>query len=385
MRTRSLDVVVACILPGLLIGLPLLGVILAGKPIAQYTEIPPTTHYVPHAAFSWLAFIVLAAIIVVVILPFVVRTVSSRLLSELLSSPSASDSRPSAFLARFPRWGWLGIILGAAAWVLAWNRFAWFAPFQTFTFSPLWFAYIIVINALVQWRTGQCMMLNRPRYFLCLFPVSAGFWWFFEYLNRFVQNWYYVGVEGLAPLQYFLFATLPFSTVLPAVLGTYDLLASFPGSAAGLDKFAPLNARRPRLTATAALALFCIGLAGIGIWPDYLFPLLWLSPVFIITSLQALQGRDTVLTPIRKGNWQRVFRLALAALICGFFWEMWNFHSMAKWIYAVPFVGRFHIFEMPLLGYAGYLPFGIECAVIGDMVRRVLSNESDEEPNRCVD
>jgi hypothetical protein len=58
---------------------------------------------------------------------------------------------------------------------------------------------------------------------------------------------------------------------------------------------------------------------------------------------------------------------------------MWNFHSLAKWIYAVPFVNRFHLFEMPLLGYAGYLPFGLECAVIGDMVGRVIMGESDKQ------
>jgi hypothetical protein len=28
---------------------------------------------------------------------------------------------------------------------------------------------------------------------------------------------------------------------------------------------------------------------------------------------------------------------------------------------------------MPLLGYAGYLPFGLECAVIGGMLERLIS------------
>jgi hypothetical protein len=43
---------------------------------------------------------------------------------------------------------------------------------------------------------------------------------------------------------------------------------------------------------------------------------------------------------------------------------MWNYYSQAKWIYTVPYVNRFKIFEMPILGYAGYLPFGLECAVV---------------------
>ena len=59
---------------------------------------------------------------------------------------------------------------------------------------------------------------------------------------------------------------------------------------------------------------------------------------------------------------------ALAALVCGFFWEMWNYFSLARWTYSVPLVQRFQLFEMPLLGYAGYLPFGLVCAIIGDAI-----------------
>jgi hypothetical protein len=49
---------------------------------------------------------------------------------------------------------------------------------------------------------------------------------------------------------------------------------------------------------------------------------------------------------------------------------MWNYYSYAKWIYTIPYVQRFEIFEMPLLGYAGYLPFGLACAVIAGMIDR---------------
>ena len=55
---------------------------------------------------------------------------------------------------------------------------------------------------------------------------------------------------------------------------------------------------------------------------------------------------------------------ASAALVCGFFWEMWNYWSEARWQYDIPYVGQFHVFEMPLLGYAGYLPFGLMCATV---------------------
>ena len=48
-------------------------------------------------------------------------------------------------------------------------------------------------------------------------------------------------------------------------------------------------------------------------------------------------------------------------------WELWNFGSAAKWHYAIPYVERFRLFEMPLLGYVGYLPFGVLCVLVADV------------------
>ena len=48
-----------------------------------------------------------------------------------------------------------------------------------------------------------------------------------------------------------------------------------------------------------------------------------------------------------------------AALFAGFWWECWNFHALPKWIYTVPYVGFWKIFEMPVLGYIGYPFFGL--------------------------
>jgi hypothetical protein len=61
-----------------------------------------------------------------------------------------------------------------------------------------------------------------------------------------------------------------------------------------------------------------------------------------------------------KGDWRQVYSLWIGVLITGFFWEMWNYYSMPKWVYSVPGVDFLHIFEMPLLGYGGYMPFALE-------------------------
>jgi hypothetical protein len=37
---------------------------------------------------------------------------------------------------------------------------------------------------------------------------------------------------------------------------------------------------------------------------------------------------------------------------------------------------------MPLLGYAGYLPFGLECAVVGSLLAGVIAGaESKKDPS----
>jgi hypothetical protein len=214
------------------------------------------------------------------------------------------------------------------------------------------------------------MLKSTPVYFLSLFPLSAVFWWFFEYLNRFVQNWEYQSPQFSAA-EYFWYATLSFSTVLPAVLGTRDLILQAGWIQNSYKKFWICHWPRPKLLAIFTLIISLIGLAGIGIWPDYLFALLWVSPVLIIFSFQGLMNEPHVLTGVARGDWRLVISSALAALICGFFWEMWNYFSYARWIYRIPFVHRFQVFEMPFLGYAGYLPFGLQCTVVGEMLARL--------------
>ena len=51
-----------------------------------------------------------------------------------------------------------------------------------------------------------------------------------------------------------------------------------------------------------------------------------------------------------QGDWRPVVALCLGALLCGFFWELWNYYSYPKWTYFTPGVDFWYIFEMPLVG-----------------------------------
>ena len=387
-------------LTGMLVGLPVLGVYVAGYPVERYLEFPPQTRFVQHEPFSWLACAAMISAIAAVVVPLAICVLKCCFRSHREAGSPA--------VGRFPWWGWAAVGTGLVSWIAAWTRFSWLAGLQAHTFVPLWLSYVVTINALTYRKNGHCMMIDHPGFFVVLFPMSAAFWWYFEYLNRFVQNWYYVGSEYGA-WAYFGLATVSFSTVLPAALGTRELLLSYcwirptsnagktprvvipPGSRDQSDL--PLS-RPTRLTAERCngeseietlqtdgwrrfvpwfvLGLAGIGLALIGVLPNYLFPVVWVSPALIIVSLQAVLGEHHIVSDMLEGIWHPSVSAALAALVCGWFWEMWNYHSLAKWEYSIPFVDRFHLFEMPILGYAGYLPFGLECLVVGLMLEGLM-------------
>jgi hypothetical protein len=117
------------------------------------------------------------------------------------------------------------------------------------------------------------------------------------------------------------------------------------------------------------------GLFLMSFYPTWLCAVIWLSPLVILTVMLDLLGIWTPFTPIKKGNWTPVLFMALTYLVEGFLLEGQNFVSATHengvlqtdypgyWVYNVPFVNRFHIFEMPVVGFYGYLPFGIYCLV----------------------
>jgi hypothetical protein len=151
------------------------------------------------------------------------------------------------------------------------------------------------------------MMLDQPRIFVWLFPVSAVFWWSFEYLNRFVQNWHYVGAQTLTSWDYFIQATVPFSTVLPAVLSTRELLSTFPRLSAGMDRLPAFHIRHLHMVGWGVLLLACGGLVSLGIWPHYAFPLVWLAPLALMTSIQLVTGAETIFSATPRGDWRSLW------------------------------------------------------------------------------
>ncbi len=271
----------------------------------------------------------------------------------------------------WPIHGWVGIILILIFWPLNW-----FLPgLRThWGFFPLWLGYSLTIDAMVFYRKHTSLFTRSWKKYIALFLLSAPAWWLFELINERTQYWHYTAREAFTDFEYFAFATLSFSTVIPAVFGTAEWIGSFawiqrmrPGPKFGTDKH-------------TTLIFFVLGwtmLALMFIWPAYFPAFTWMSLYFIIDPVNVWLGNPSLLGYTEKRDWRPVIALWTASLVCGFFWEMWNIYANPKWIYTVPFVDFWHIFEMPLLGYLGYLPFALELFAMYHLLMGLTGTEKN--------
>lgn len=262
-------------------------------------------------------------------------------------------NRPVIVLTKAPH-GLLGITLIAVFWPLNWTL-----PGNptAYLFFPLWLGYILAVDALVLHRSGTSLLRRSPRDFVLLFVLSAPAWWAFEVINWRTQNWEYLGSTTFSDFEYILLCSVSFSTVMPAVFETAELVRTF----RWIERF--VGGGRIQPTRSVCVGLLFAGLTMFGLvlaWPRYCYPLVWVSLFMILEPVNVWLGRRSFLDALRHGDWRPVISLSLAALICGFFWEMWNSLSWPKWVYHTPGAQFLHVFEMPLLGYGGYLPFAWE-------------------------
>ena len=248
----------------------------------------------------------------------------------------------------------LGLALVAVSWPANWLL----EGMRThLLFFPLWLGYVLFVDGLVARRTGDSILTRSPRGFAGLFFASIPIWWLFELLNVRLQNWEYVGSEEFGTVEYALLCSISFSTVLPAVLETAEWFRSF----GWVERLArgPVVVPSRRLLRGSILAGVASLLAML-LWPGVFYPFAWISLVLLLEPLCRALGRHSLLSDLERGDWRPWVSLWCGVLVCGFFWEMWNAWSFPKWVYHVPGVDFLRVFEMPILGYLGYLPFSLE-------------------------
>lgn len=263
----------------------------------------------------------------------------------------------------------IGLGLIAIFWYASWTHLG---VLGEYSFFPLWLGYILTVDALVVWRTGTSVLTRNPREFIGWFLLSTPVWWIFEFHNYFLENWHYLGARELTFWEMVVVGTLDFSTVVPAVFETAALIQSFEF----INRFRDgvrihLQKQHLWLLMYIAVALF----AGVLFLPRYFFAFTWIWLFLFVDALNFLRGRASLLEQATYGDGRTLGALALAGLVCGFFWEMWNIFALPKWYYTVPFVGFGKIFEMPILGYGGYIPFAWELYALYQFVAGVIDRQ----------
>jgi hypothetical protein len=269
----------------------------------------------------------------------------------------------------FPLHGRIGLVLLIVFWTMNWTlpglRTHWI-------FFPLWLGYCLTIDGLVNLRKGTSLLSRSWKMYIGLFFVSAPVWWLFEALNFRLQNWHYVGAELFTPFGFWFWATINFTTVVPAVFGTAELAGSF----AFFHKPKRGPVIRPERRTT--LFFFLLGwalLVTMLVWPRLFFPFAWLSVFFILEPINIWLGHRSLTEWTARGDWRPILALWAGVLLTAFFWEMWNYLSYPKWIYQIPWGGCCKVFEMPLLGYGGYLPFALELYAMYHLIAGLLGEK----------
>ncbi len=254
----------------------------------------------------------------------------------------------------FRLYGFLGIILIVLVEI---NFFLKIEPFASKYFILVWIGYILVIDSLVYKLRKRSLIMNYRYQFIGLFLASIVFWWIFELINLKVGNWNYNGIKGISALGNTLWKTIYFSTVLPAFFETYELIRSVHlFDKIKLHKKHKITKNFLHLMNLIGIITFLLPL----IFPEYFYPLIWLTFFFILDPINYLHKQPSVIGHLKDKKLVIPLSLLLAGIIMGFFWEFWNYLAVTKWYYDIPFLSFFKIFEMPIFGYLGYFPFAFE-------------------------
>jgi hypothetical protein len=279
------------------------------------------------------------------------------------------DSPPAPALIAYPIWFWIGAVFTLFFWWLMWEKVTVFGDLVYYAFTPLWWGFILVLDGLVYRRNqGSSLLSKKPKTVFISSVVSVFGWYFFEYYNYFaLGNWYYPnGHMAALPHSTIVFLFLiAYTTVWPAVFEWYTLLNTFPRLVARYSQGPKISIPGNWLIWPALAAIFVMVF-----YPYPLFWVLWIGPLFVLSGALINQKVWTPFTALAEGNWSPLLLVAIGSLFNGFFWEVWNYGSAHPqtwlqtnpnyWIYDIPYVNVIHIYaEMPLLGYFGYMPFGL--------------------------
>ena len=274
--------------------------------------------------------------------------------------------------------GWLGlaIILGAEAALFGGQ------PLVAHWFTPIvWTGYVLFVDALAAWLTGRSYLTTDRVEGVLLALTSIACWWLFELYNspRFWRGgtqsaglwWHYHGLEP-NPFLRRVGYDWAFATIFPSLFLTAAALRATVFTRVRVRPWRPAPGL---LRAAVAVGAVCVVLP-LAIVSPWLVPLVWIGWALLLEPLNYRAGRPSWLADLAAGDASRVTALLASGLVCGVLWEFWNYWALTKWTYTVPYPPGAKLFEMPVLGYLGFLPFALECFAMYHGLRGLLGERA---------
>jgi hypothetical protein len=301
-----------------------------------------------------------------------------------------------------------------------------------------WTGYLLLFDGLLTalaWRRGEAggCVRRRPWLFAVTYITSIWVWCFFDWVNfGFLRAWFYHGIPPWPVMRYVGYF-VAFGAISPAMFlaaqyfqrlglwrlnttasprvnhrvawalllvniaicaGPVNIWAMRSIESAGWSQFgwtAGLLLGFPMIVLVLTRSLLPTSLAtGLAfmVWPFLVqAPVacmtLWVALVFLLDPINAWFGRPSILRDWQAGRWGRTVALMAGGALCGLLWEFWNYWAVTKWTYHLPFLGpleQYRYFEMPLVGFLGFLPFAIECWVALQLLLIVLHPVTEPLP-----
>lgn len=277
--------------------------------------------------------------------------------------------------AGLPSWFWIGGIASLGTLVFTCLHVSKPAWLNNWALLPLWWGCILVLDGLVYHRNeGRSLAATATTELIAMGVLSVSGWLIFEYLNFFIRlNWYYPFASLISHDKFLIYAVLGSSAFVPMAFEWYQLLCTFPGLAVKY-KFGPKLSWSKEVR-IGLLIIAIGGLAASPYYPNSLFFVVWLAPLIVLAIVLGMLGIWTPFVSIKeRGDWSFLLVFTPTFLFQGFLLEGANWLSVEHlanggvkgfnpgyWTYTIPYVNAYHIFEMPLLGYLGYLPFSVYC------------------------
>lgn len=279
----------------------------------------------------------------------------------------------------FPSLGWIGLAIILISEALLALRVYW----VTIYFTPLaWTGYLLLADSLVASLQGTSRLRRSPRRFLALAAWSVPLWLIFEAYNLRLRNWTYVGLPA-NPILRDLGYVWSFATIWPAIFETADFIRAL-GLFRDPDDAPCQEISRRTLWILALCGLLCVAMPVL-LPPhlgSYLFGPVWAGFALLLDPVNYHGKGASLLREWEKGRAALLSSFLLAGLVCGFFWEFWNYWARARWIYIFPILQGWKIFEMPAPGFLGFPPFAVECFVMYEFLRTLKALFSKAAPSR---